>query len=416
MSRYGLIGEKLSHSFSKIIHEKLCDYSYDLLPMNKNELHGFMMKKQFDGINVTIPYKLDVIPYCDEIDDTARRIGSVNTIVNKNGKLIGYNTDFYGFLYTIKVNNINVVDKIVMILGSGGTCKTVNAVAKYLQAKEIIIVSRTQSEHSITYEQALKRQDVDVIVNASPKGMYPNNDECGLDISNFKSLSAVIDVIYNPLKTRLLQQAQANNIQYVNGLQMLVAQAKYAAEFFTGEKIADIKIKEIYKELMLYLSNIVLVGMPSSGKTTIGQEVSILLNKKFVDTDEIIEKENNMTIPQIFEECGEKEFRQLEQNAISNISKQTNLVIATGGGAILDEKNILNLQQNGVVVFIDRALDDLLIGQNRPLSKSKSDIEKLYKIRHTIYLSCSDITVCNTGNIQDAVNILIEKYHDFVNQ
>ncbi|WMJ22523.1 shikimate kinase [Paludicola sp. MB14-C6] len=404
MSRYGLLGDKLGHSFSKIIHEKLGFYSYDLLPMEKDELHEFLTKKDFDGVNVTIPYKLDVIPYCDEIDDTVAQIGSANTIVNRNGKLKAYNTDFYGFLYNMQFHHIAMKDKVVMILGSGGTCKTVTAVAKFQGAKEIVIVSRTESDTTITYNQAKQREDVQVLVNASPSGMYPNNQNCPIDINCFPNLEAVVDVIYNPLKTKLLQQAQQRNIPFANGLLMLVAQAKFAAELFIDEKIPDQEIERIYQELKSDLSNVVLVGMPSCGKSTIGRELSKLLNKEFVDIDSLIEEEMKLAIPQIFERYGEIGFRSIERNVVANAAKQTGMIVATGGGVVLNPDNIKDLKQNGIIILIDRSTDELLVGNNRPLSKSKQAIEEMYRNRYPIYMACSDIVVFNNGDIERAVN------------
>lgn len=414
MCKYGLLGEKLAHSFSKIIHEKLNRYSYDLMPMNIQELHSFLKKRDFDGVNVTIPYKQEVIPFCDEVDETAKQIGVVNTIVNRNGKLIAYNTDFYGFLYTLQKNKIMVENKTVYILGSGGTCKTVKAVLEHLKAKEIVIVSREASKNKITYDQAMQRKDANIIVNASPKGMYPNNQDMPIDISEFEHLTAVVDVIYNPLNTRFLQQAKKKNITHVNGLLMLVAQAVYASEFFLNEKIVETKIDEIYQDILSDLLNIVLVGMPSSGKSTIGEALSKLFNRQFVDIDSLIEQETQMNILQIFEQYGELYFRKLEHDAIQKVAKQTGCVIATGGGAVLDCENILNLQQNGIVVFINRSLNDLLIGGKRPLSRSKEAIEKLYHERYPLYLDSSDFVVQNNGDIEQAVNIIKENFYEAI--
>lgn len=414
LSGYGLLGEKLSHSFSKIIHEKLGRYTYDLLPMNIDELHSFLKKRDFKGVNVTIPYKREVMLFCDEIDETAKSIGAVNTIVNKEGKLIAYNTDFYGFLYTLRQNNIIVKNKIVYILGSGGTSKTIKACMEYLNAKEIVIVSRNSSQNKITYEEALQRKDAQIIVNATPNGMYPNNYNLPIEIDAFKNLYAVIDVIYNPLNTRLLQKAKQKDIIYVNGLQMLVAQAVYAARFFLDEEIDEEKIDIIYREILSELCNIVFVGMPSAGKSTIAKELSKLLNRQFVDIDSLIEEKENMKIPQIFETFGEEYFRKLEHDIIKEISKKTNLVIATGGGAILDKENIINLKQNGLILFIDRPIENLIVGGNRPLSKDEDAIKKLYDDRYNLYLNASDFVVENNGDINKALNLAKERYYEAI--
>lgn len=247
---YGLIGEKLGHSYSKEIHEKLTNYIYTLQPLTKEEFPAFMKSRDFKAINVTIPYKQDVIPYLDELDENARNIGAVNTIVKKGDKLIGHNTDFYGFLYMIEHNHISITDKKVIVLGNGGASKAIIAVIKYLKVKEIIIVNRTKRDGVITYEDCYKNHiDGEVIINTSPVGMYPNVDASPIDVSQFSRCEAVIDIIYNPLKTKLLQQAESMGIQAVNGLEMLVAQAKYAVEYFLDTKIDDLQINKIYKEM-----------------------------------------------------------------------------------------------------------------------------------------------------------------------
>lgn len=247
---YGLIGEKLGHSFSKIIHEKLADYKYDLTPLTKEEFQSFMEKRDFKAINVTIPYKEKVIPYLDEMDDNAKQIGAVNTIVNTHGKLLGHNTDFSGFLYMIQNNKVEIRDKKVLVLGNGGASKAVVAVLKSLKAKEIILVSRTHRDNTITYEECYERHsDGQVIANATPVGMYPNIDGKPIDLSKFTQCEAVLDLIYNPLKTKLLMQAEELGIKAVNGLEMLVAQAKYAVEFFLEKNIDENRIKEVTNEV-----------------------------------------------------------------------------------------------------------------------------------------------------------------------
>ena len=392
---YGLIGEKLGHSFSKIIHEKLADYTYELCPLAKDELDAFMTAKQFKAINVTIPYKQDVIPYCDVLDDSAKRIGVVNTIVNRDGKLFGYNTDFAGFLYNLNAHGITLKDKKVMICGSGGTCKTVTAVAEYMGAKEILVVSRSKKENAVTYEECIRHKDVDVVVNASPKGMYPDNGESPLDLSNFPNCKAVVDVIYNPLKTRLLQQAEKLGMKAVNGLEMLVAQAKFAVEHFLSTEIENDKIDQITLELLKQLTNIVLIGMPSSGKTLTGKALCKYIDKTVVDTDAVIVERSGMSIKEMFARHGEAYFRQWEHDVIEEFSKQNGLIIATGGGAIKNEENIQNLKQNGIVMFIDRDLEHLLVTDDRPLSKDANAVAKLYEERYPLYTKYGDLRVPN---------------------
>ena len=418
---YGLIGEKLGHSFSKIIHEKLADYTYELCPLAKDELDAFMTAKQFKAINVTIPYKQDVIPYCDVLDDSAKRIGVVNTIVNRDGKLFGYNTDFAGFLYNLNAHGITLKDKKVMICGSGGTCKTVTAVAEYMGAKEILVVSRSKKENAVTYEECIRHKDVDVVVNASPKGMYPDNGESPLDLSNFPNCKAVVDVIYNPLKTRLLQQAEQLGMMAVNGLEMLVAQAKFAVEHFLSTEIENDKIDQITLELLKQLTNIVLIGMPSSGKTLTGKALCKYIDKTVVDTDAVIVERSGMSIKEMFARHGEAYFRQWEHDVIEEFSKQNGLIIATGGGAIKNEENIQNLKQNGVVMFIDRDLEHLLVTDDRPLSKDTNAVAKLYEERYPLYTKYGDLRVPNNypmeisqQELDELMNTILEGYHEIL--
>lgn len=418
---YGLIGEKLGHSFSKIIHEKLADYTYELCPLAKDELDAFMTAKQFKAINVTIPYKQDVIPHCDVLDDSAKRIGVVNTIVNRDGKLFGYNTDFAGFLYNLSAHGITLKDKKVMICGSGGTCKTVTAVAEYMGAKEILVVSRSKKENAVTYEECIRHKDVDVVVNASPKGMYPDNGESPLDLSNFPNCKAVVDVIYNPLKTRLLQQAEQLGMKAVNGLEMLVAQAKFAVEHFLSTEIENDKIDQITLELLKQLTNIVLIGMPSSGKTLTGKALCKYIDKTVVDTDAVIVERSGMSIKEMFARHGEAYFRQWEHDVIEEFSKQNGLIIATGGGAIKNEENIQNLKQNGVVMFIDRDLEHLLVTDDRPLSKDTNAVAKLYEERYPLYTKYGDLRVPNNypmeisqQELDELMNTILEGYHEIL--
>ncbi len=421
MMEYGLIGEKLGHSFSKIIHEKLADYTYELCPLAKDELDAFMTAKQFKAINVTIPCKQDVIPYCDVLDDSAKRIGVVNTIVNRDGKLFGYNTDFAGFLYNLNAHGITLKDKKVMICGSGGTCKTVTAVSEYMGAKEILVVSRSKKENAVTYEECIRHKDVDVVVNASPKGMYPNNGESLLDLSNFPNCKAVVDVIYNPLKTRLLQQAEQLGMKAVNGLEMLVAQAKFAVEHFLSTEIENDKIDQITLELLKQLTNIVLIGMPSSGKTLTGKALCKYIDKTVVDTDAVIVERSGMSIKEMFARHGEAYFRQWEHDVIEELSKQNGLIIATGGGAIKNEENIQNLKQNGIVMFIDRDLEHLLVTDDRPLSKDANAVAKLYEERYPLYTKYGDLRVPNNypmeisqQELDELMNTILEGYHEIL--
>lgn len=411
-NRYGLIGEKLSHSFSKLIHERLANYCYDLIEIPKMQLDTFMKKHEFSAINVTIPYKEAVMPYLDFIDESARKIGSVNTIINKNGKLYGYNTDYMGFSYTLQKRNIVLKDKTVLIMGSGGTCKTVFAVAKNLEAKEILIASRKSSADTISYEDAIKRKEIQVIINASPVGMFPNNDDKPIDLCRFKKLEAVVDVIYNPLKTKLLLQAEKLCINNANGLLMLVAQAKFAVEYFLDSKIPNEKIDEIYTSLCKEQSNLVLIGMPSCGKSVLARLAADSLDRVYIDMDKIIVENENMPIADIFALKGEPYFRKLESSLAAELSKRNSLIISTGGGIIKSKESMDRLRQNGVIGFIDRPIDKLLIGNGRPLSNSSEKIKQLYSERYSSYKSESDFTLQNDKSLEFALENLITGFNE----
>ena len=403
--KYGLIGEKLGHSFSKTVHSKIASYDYELLEIPKTDIDSFMQKRDFCCINVTIPYKETVIPYLDEISDEAKSIGAVNTIVNKNGRLFGYNTDFYGLSSLINKNSIEIKNKTVLILGSGGTSKTANAVCESMNARKIFTVSRNGGEGFITYQQAAAI-DAEVIINTTPVGMFPNNFAVPISLDGFKNLEAVVDVIYNPLKTQLVLSAQRRGIKAVGGLYMLYAQAVKAAEIFTENEIKTHVFNDIFKEKQ----NLVLVGMPSCGKTTFGKILSAELNKSFIDTDEEIIKRSGMPISEIFEKFGEKYFRDLESEVINDLSAYQGMVIATGGGAILREENVNALKQNGKIIFIDRPLSMLITTDDRPLSKSRELLEKRYNERYGIYSSVCDVKIKADGEINDTAKLIKEGF------
>lgn len=403
--QYGLIGEKLGHSFSKIIHEKLADYTYDLYPLPKQELASFLEKKEFCAINVTIPYKIAVMPYLYEIDQRAQAVGSVNTIVNRNGNLYGYNTDFGGFLYLLKHNNIDVKNKKVLVLGKGGASKAIIAVLHYLQAKQIITVYYKQSNDAITYEQCQKlHNDADVIINTTPVGMYPNLDGCPIDLEHYTNCNAVVDIIYNPIKTKLILEAQKRNMIAVGGLEMLIAQAKYAVEIFLNTSIPEHRIDDIYKELLFEKKNVVLIGMPSCGKTTIGIELAKLLQKDFVDIDAEIVSKIGMPISDYFEKYGECAFRDMEQEVIKEYSVKNNFVISTGGGCIKRKQNMMYLYMNGAILFIQRDLSKLVVGEGRPLSSSIEALEKMYQERLPLYTLYAQKFIENNTTTEYAVN------------
>ena len=386
--KYGLIGEKLGHSFSKEIHERIADYKYELCEVAKDDFDEFFKNRDFISINVTIPYKERVIPYLDYIDDIALSIGAVNTVVNKDGKLYGYNTDYYGLKSLIEKRNIDVENKKVLILGTGGTSKTATAVVKTLGAKEIIYASINGEIGTFTYEEVLeKHTDSEVIINTTPCGMYPNNDGLLIDIKLFKNLVGVVDVVYNPLLTTILQNAKTNNLKYASGLYMLVSQAVYASAIFQDIEVSHDLIDEVFEEIYFQKQNIVLIGMPTCGKTTIGKKLAKELNKSFVDIDSLIEEEIQMPISEFLNKDNEKDFRDIEEKVVERIAKMNNLIISTGGGVIKRQVNIERLKKNGIVVFIDRDVNLLMPASDRPLSNNLNDLKKLYNERYEIYRS-----------------------------
>lgn len=388
---YGLVGKSLSHSFSKQIHDMLGNYFYDYFSVSDTGFEKLLNAKEFGGLNITIPYKQRVLPMCDHLSDNAKWIGAVNTVVNKDGELYGYNTDYLGFEYALKANNFDFKDKKVLILGSGGTSKTVEVYAKNNKAREVVKISRGGKDN---YENISKHYDSNFIINTTPVGMYPKNMESLICLSCFKNCEGVFDVIYNPLKTSLLLEAEQLGIPCSNGLLMLVAQAKYSSELFFDKKISDEKIMDIYNKLYRDLVNIILIGMPSCGKTTVGKQIASSLGRKFIDTDKLVENEAGMPIPEIFEKYGENEFRQLEEMAIQSVGTRNGLVIATGGGSIINKTNCKHLKQNGKFILIDRDLNKLTT-DGRPLSKNFEAIRALYKTRMPIYEKNADFVVHN---------------------
>ena len=405
---YGLIGEHLPHSFSKIIHEKLAPYSYELHELRPDEVDSFMRGKEFKGINVTIPYKQTVIPYLDEISDQARSIGAVNTVVNRNGRLCGYNTDYFGMKSLIERLGIDPAGKKVLILGTGGTSKTAFAVATDMGASEVYKVSRTGKEGVPTYEEAYERHtDAQIIINTTPCGMYPAIDDCPLDLSRFPDLCGVIDAIYNPLRTVLILEAQKRGIPAEGGLYMLVVQAVYAAELFADRKIESEKTDQVFKEILNSKRNIVLSGMSLAGKTTLGTLLAKKLDRVLEDTDQMIIRKEQRPITEIFATDGEKYFRDLETEMARTLAPQTGLVIATGGGAILRQENVDALKKNGCIIFLDRPFDQILPADDRPLANTREKVAALLKVRYPIYKSVCDESVTNDLTPEEGITRIL---------
>lgn len=410
---YGLIGESLSHSKSKEIHELLADYTYNLRDIKNNELDEFFNLKKFKGINVTIPYKEVSMKYLDEIDELAKEIGAVNTIVNRNGRLIGYNTDYLGFNYSLNFYGIDLKDKKVLILGSGGASKMLQKLLMDKGAKEFVVISRSTENN---YESIEKFADFEVIINATPIGMYPNNMECKVDLTKFNKLEDVIDLIYNPLKTKLILDAEKLNIKTMSGLMMLVAQAFFACELFLNKKLDESLIIKIYKKLKFDMENILLIGMPSCGKTSMGMMLAEKLKRDFYDTDDLIVKEEEgKTIPEIFEEKGEDYFRDIESKILKDLSERNGIVIVSGGGTPLREENRDYISQNSLVIYLNRDLENLETS-GRPLSKNLENLKKLYDERKEIYEALANIEIdVREDKIKNLDLILkeVEKHEDF---
>ncbi len=406
---YGLIGEHLGHSFSKEIHGNIGDYPYEIKELAPDMLERFITEKDFKGINVTIPYKQSVMPYLDYIDERALEIGAVNTIVNKDGRLYGYNTDFFGMQALLLREKMELAGGKVLILGSGGTSHTAEAVAKSLGAASIINVSRESREGAVTYEEAYAiHSDVNFLINTTPCGMYPNIEGVPLDIERFKGLKGVADAIYNPLCSELVLRARKKGIIATGGLFMLVAQAVRASELFFDTKYEDSLIESIYKNIESKKGNIVLTGMPGSGKSTVGKYVAVATGKSFVDTDELIVKKAGMEIADIFKKYGEPYFRDMESEVIKELSLQTGLLISTGGGAVLRESNVWELKRNGKIYFINRPLENIIPTDDRPLSDNEEKLAGLYKERLPIYMKTADAVVDANADVDKVVHRLIE--------
>ena len=414
--RYGLIGEKLGHSFSKDIHERIADYTFDLIPLSKEEFKTFMEKKEFTALNVTIPYKKDVIPYLDEMDEHAKAIGAVNTIVNRDGKLKGYNTDFTGFLYMVKKHNVHMEGKKVLIIGNGGASAAIQAVVQHESAGSMVIIDVVPGNGAISYDEMFSSHlDAEIIINTSPIGMYPRIGNAPIDISMFHKCEAVLDVIYNPILTRLCFEAQEMDIKRVNGLEMLIAQAKQSVEFFLDKSIDDQIIDDIYQDMLRERCNIVLIGMPSAGKTTIGKMLENRMQKEFIDLDDIIIEKAGKSIPEIFEESGEAGFRAIETEAAIEVSKLNNKIIATGGGTIKHKVNMDYLRQNGITIFIDRDVDKLISSDpNRPLSKSSDALAKMHAERLPLYQKYAAYVAVNNSDIESTVTEIEEAYRSIL--
>ena len=397
----GLLGRHLGHSYSPQIHASLGDYSYDLFEKEPEEIEDFLKHGDFTGINVTVPYKKDVIPHLDELSPIAKRLGAVNTIVRRNGKLIGHNTDYFGFLTMVKASNLTVSGKKVLVLGSGGASNTVVAVLKELAA-QVVVISRTGENN---YGNLQLHEEAAVIVNTTPVGMYPNTGLSPVDLDHFPKLEGVLDVIYNPARTQLLLDAENRGLVTMNGLLMLVAQAKEASEWFMETVIEDQIIAVIHRKLQLQMENIILIGMPGSGKSTVGKLLAEKCGKQFMDADEALVSQSGRAIRDIFAQDGEPLFRELETNVLATLGRQSGLVLATGGGCVTQRRNYPLLHQNGTIFCLQRNLDQLPV-DGRPLSQA-TRIEEMYKIRKPLYERFADHMIDNNSSPEAAVDQIL---------
>lgn len=412
---YGLLGKKLGHSFSKLIHEQFTDKEYQLI--ETDNLNQFFSENVISGMNVTIPYKKDVIPYLDELSTEAAEIGVVNTIISKNKKLIGYNTDYYGLKKTLDYYQISVSNQTVLILGNGSTSDTIKHYCVNNNAKEIIVFARSPRNNEYLFSETKNFKHATIIFNATPVGMFPNNQsDLLVDLNNFPNLSSVIDVIYNPLKTKLLIEAEQKNVKSVNGLLMLIYQAIKSIELFHNLIISDAEVINYYKHLLFEKTNLVFIGMPMSGKSLFTSLASQKYHKELVEIDTEIERYENDSISNIFQTKGEKHFRNVEKDIILKYSKLNNKAISCGGGVVLNEENMVNLKQNGIIIFIDVPLELLkkCNPRNRPLLQNKENLENIYNQRIQLYRDFQDITITKSSfdkkSIMNQIEVKINEY------
>ena len=400
---YGLIGERLGHSFSAEIHARLGKEPYELRELPPEAVGDFLRGRDFRGINVTIPYKQAVIPYLDGISETAREIGAVNTVVRRDGKLYGDNTDAFGLAMLLRRTGADVRGKKVLILGTGGTAHTAKYTAERLGAGAVIRVSRSGRDGAVTYAQAaVEHRDARILINTTPCGMYPDAGGCPVNIGDYPDLEAVADAVYNPLRTNLVLEARKRGIPAEGGLFMLTAQAVKAAELFRGTTYPEGMADRIYRELLLEKENIVLTGMPGSGKSTVAAVLQARTGREWADTDDLIVKAAGKSIPEIFWEDGEQAFRDMESAVIAEVSSRGGQIISTGGGAVLRPENVQALKRNGRLVLLERAAEMLVPTAGRPLADTREKMDRLWREREPVYRAAADITVRPCGTPEDA--------------
>lgn len=398
----GLIGRRLGHSYSPQIHRALANYDYKLWELEPEELETFFRRQDFTGVNVTIPYKQAVIPLLDELSETARAIGAVNTVVRRGGKLYGDNTDFAGMAALIHRIVLSLEGKKVLILGTGGTSKTAVAVARSLGAAEVYRLSRSGRDGALTYEDAARlHADADVLINTTPGGMYPAVEGCPVALDAFPNLSGVVDAVYNPLRTNLVLQARSRGIPAEGGLYMLAAQAAYASALFRGCETSQHDIDLAYQTVRREMENIVLIGMPSSGKSTVGRALAERLGKRFADSDALVTERIGIPIADYFAQRGEAAFREREQEAVADLAATGGQVIATGGGAILRPENVTALRRSGRLVFLDRSPEKLIATADRPLASDREALRRRYEERYDLYCAAADLHIDGDGTVEE---------------
>lgn len=397
----GLLGRKLGHSYSPQIHGLLGSYNYKLFEKEPEEVGDFLKNGDFTGLNVTIPYKKDVIPYLSQLSPVAKRLGAVNTIVRRqDGSLIGHNTDYFGFRYLVERSGLTVRGKKVLVLGSGGASNTAVAVLQELGA-QVVVISRSGENN---YQNLHLHHDASVIVNTTPVGMYPNTGISPIDLNLFPQLEGVLDAIYNPARTQILLDAEKRGLVAMNGLWMLVAQAKESAEWFTGSAIDQDKIPEIHACLRRQMENIILIGMPGCGKSTIGRLLAQRTGKKFVDADDALEARLGRKITDIIPQDGEAAFRQMESDTLAELGKQSGLVIATGGGCVTQQRNYPLLHQNGTILWLTRQLHKLPT-EGRPLSQP-GKLQEMFAQRQSLYRQFADAEISNDGPVEETLTAI----------
>ena len=406
--QFGLLGKQLGHSMSPLIQSYFGVSSYDLIPKEEDELAALFADFPYQGINVTIPYKKAVIPFLDDLDPVAHETGSVNCIVVRNGKRVGYNTDAYGFHFMLRQSPVTVYHKVCTIIGTGGVSMPIARILDQENAKEIRFLSHQDN----TPEGLAKLRNTEILVNASPVGMYPNTEESPVPLKSFPFLEGVLDVIANPYRTRLIQEAEKRKIPCCGGLPMLVAQAKASAELFLQHSISDARMKDILSDVTHDMLNVVLIGMPGSGKTTAGQKVAELLERPFFDSDQEVVKRAGMPIPDIFRTQGEEGFRKLETEVLRDLASRTGIVLSTGGGCVTRQENHPLLRQNGFCVYLDTPLEQLSM-KNRPLSTDRFALLRLFQSRNNLYHELAHVVVKRQDTKDDTASLIIKEFKGF---